>query len=457
MGIAHVSEIDCRDEGMVMSEKRIALSFLVILFAFVILSGSIGANASNGHNPEVTFERDVASIFQNKCIECHHAGGSAPMSLVSYNEARPWARAIKEKVVTRTMPPFYVAGPIGYYADDIRLTQEEIDTIVRWVDTGAPRGNPSDRPKMEGWLADKAKDEPDLVLTPRKPYTIKNNGEDDFQLFAFDHVFTQDTWIKGIEVRPGNKSAVHHVVVYLLPDSFKAGPGSRVEGAGASIMGAEAILFSNPGSLPKIYEDGTAILIKKGLRLGIQVHYAPTTNDNVVDQTSLGIYYANGVVNRMVRILYGGKANIEIPAGEKNYQLTDYKKFKTNAIILTFGCHMHLRGKSFTIRLIYPDGRRETVFEVPQFYFNWQRSYALAKPLTVPKGAVAEYVAVWDNSSRNRFNPDPTRVVRFGFNTTDEMMGGSITYVIPEEELGIQVKDGVKLEEGRTAGIRRQQ
>lgn len=432
-----------------MSGKKVVLSLSVIICAFVVLSGSNGATASNGPAPEVTFERDVTSIFQKKCLECHHPSGSAPMSLVSYDEARPWARAIKEKVVTLAMPPFYAAGPIGYYEDDIRLTKDEINTITRWVDSGAPRGNPSDRPKHKDWLKENQGEKPDLVLTPRKPYTVKNDGSDDFQLFAFDHVFTQDTWVRGIEVRPGNKSVVHHVVVYLLPDNFKAGPDSRVEGAGASIMGAQAIVFSNPGSIPKMYKDGSAMLIKKGLRLGIQVHYAPTTKANVVDQTSLHIYYANGVVNKMVRVLYGTGGRIEIPAGEKNYQLSGYKKFKTNALILAFSCHMHLRGKSFMIRLIYPDGRTETVFEVPQFYFNWQRIYTLAKPLAVPQGTVAEYVAVWDNSSRNRFNPDPTQVVRFGFNTTDEMMGGSITYVIPEEELGVKVKNGVKIEEGQ--------
>jgi len=218
-------------------------------------------------------------------------------------------------------------------------------------------------------------------------------------------------------------------------------------------MGAEAILFSNPGSLPKFFKDGSAMLIKKGLRLGVQVHYAPTTKENVVDQTSLGVYYANNVVNKMIRFVYGAKANIVIPAGEEHYQLTDYKKFKTDALVSNFACHMHLRGKSFTIRLIYPDGRTETVFELPQFYFNWQQSYTLAKPLAVPKGTVAEFTAVWDNSLRNRYNPDPTREVRFGFNTSDEMMGGTITYIIPEEELGIQVKNGVKVET-QAAGIR---
>ena len=428
-----------------MRGKKTILPLAALIYGFVILSGSI--SASNLRESEVTFEKDIAPIFQNKCLGCHSPGGSGPMSLISYSEARPWARSIKEKVVMLAMPPFYAAGPIGYYENDIRLTRDEIEAITRWVDSGAPRGNPSDRPKERVQIEESDLERPDLVLTPRKPYTVKSNDEDDFQLFAFDHMFAQDTWIRGIEVQPGNKSAVHHAVVYLLSDKFKAGPDGRVEGAGASIMGAEAILFFNPGGNPRMFKDGSAMLIRKGSRLGIQIHYAPTTKEDVVDQTSVYIYYANGVVQKMIRFLYGGKIKIEIPAGEQHYQLTDYKKFKTSALLLTFSCHMHLRGKSFTIRLIYPDGRTETVFELPQFYFNWQRSYTLAKPLAVPQGTVAEYIAVWDNSARNRFNPDPTVDVRFGFGTSDEMMGGGIAYVIPDEELGIPVKNGVRVEE----------
>src|SRR5205085_3274283 len=242
------------------------------------------------------------------------------MSLVSYAEIRPWARTIKEKVLTRTMPPFYAAGAEGYFENDTRLKKEEIDVIARWVDTGARRGTAPSPPARNAWeAADKPAEKPDLVLKPPKPYTVKKDGIDDWQLFAFDYLFPEDTWVRGIALQPGNRSAVHHLALYILPDTLKAGADGRVEGASADtlVMGGQLILFWNPGGLPRMYKDGSAMLLPKGSRLGIQVHYAPTTADQVVDQSSVGLYFANGVVNKVVHVLYGGKSKrIEIPAGE---------------------------------------------------------------------------------------------------------------------------------------------
>jgi hypothetical protein len=405
----------------------------------------------------VTFEREVVSILQAKCQECHHPGGSAPMSLVTYGEARPWAQAIKEKVVKRVMPPFYADGPIGYYKDDIRLTEAEIKTICEWVDEGSPRGKPADHPRYMDWSAGSPAQTPDLLLRVRTPYTVKKDGIDDYECFLFNYVFPQDTWIRALDLRPSNKQAVHHEALYIVPDTLKADPDDRISGADTLMNKATLLLFSNPGGLPLLCPEGSAIIIPKGSRLGVEVHYAPSTRDGVVDQPSVGIYYANGVVNRMLRLLYGDQTKIDIPPGEKSYRSVVYKKLKTDAIINGFAAHMHLRGKSFTIRLIYPDGRQETVFALPQFYFNWQRPYHLAKPLAVPKGTVVEYMAEWDNSLQNPFNPDPNQEVHFGPKTSDEMMGGGVSYLIPEEDLGARIKDGVRIgDAGRPAvGINR--
>jgi len=342
------------------------------------------------------------------------------------------------------MPPFYAAGPIGYYQDDGRLTEEEIKVISKWVDDGAPRGRASTQPRESRWSDDGGTEKPDLQLKIQTPYKVKKDGPDDYEYFAFDYVFPQDTWIRGVDVLPSNRSAVHHVVVYNLPDQVIAGADGRIEGANP-LMGATVVLFWNSGGLPLRLPPKSALVIPKGSRLGLEVHYAPTTLDGVVDQPSVGIYYANGVVDKLVHSQYGITRNIEIPAGQKSYQLVVYKKFTTDALIVSFGAHMHLRGKSFTIRMIYPDGKKETVFELPRFYFYWQRSYILAKPLAVPSGTVAEYTAEWDNSAGNPYNPDPGRAVRFGLGTNDEMMGGRITYLIPDEELRSNIKDGVKV------------
>jgi hypothetical protein len=437
-----------------MNIKKFILLSVVIAGIFFIFLNVVSATTSPQAGAKITFEKNIAPILESKCQQCHSEGGSAPMSLVTYNETRPWARAIKEKVIARDMPPFFASGPAGYYENDLRLTQEEINMISQWADTGAPKGDPVNHPERTVGLADNQREKPNLVLKPRMPYTIKAGATDDYQVFAFDYVFAQDTWIRGMDVHPGNRAVVHHVGIYILPDSMQPGADGRIESAAhqALLMGAQLIYFWNPGSNARMYKDGTAMMIPKGSRLGIQVHYAPTTKNNLVDHTSLNIYYANGVVNKMIHALYGGTNKINIPPWESNYQLTNYQKFKTDALILLFSAHMHLRGKSFVIRLLYPDGRKETVFDLPRFNFYWQRGYALAKPLLVPKGTVAEYVAVWDNSQKNPANPNPGQEVHFGFGTKDEMMGATIAYVIPEEELNIPVKDGIRIDNGKATG-----
>jgi len=192
-------------------------------------------------------------------------------------------------------------------------------------------------------------------------------------------------------------------------------------------------------------QPGRAVLIPKGARLGIQVHYAPTQKTDLVDQTSVGLFYANGTIDKVSHQMYGGSDNIEIPPGEAHYQLVDYRKFKTDALIYGFAVHMHLRGKGFIFRLIYPDHKTQTVLELTHYNFNWQRFYKLAKIIWVPKGTVAQYTAVWDNSAKNPYNPDPGKTVKFGEKTSDEMMSGTIMYEIPEEHLGIVVKNGVQV------------
>jgi mono/diheme cytochrome c family protein len=431
---------------------------LTLFAAFIIGvaaagSGSPYAATGDGKQAGVTFEGDIAPIFRNKCQACHRPGGGAPMSLIGYAEARPWARAIKEKVLSRTMPPFFAAGPSGYFENDTRLTKEEIELVARWVDAGAPRGTPPRAQRNASAAAPITEHKADIMLKVPKSYTVRNDGIDDWQLFAFDYVFEEDTWVRGISIQPGNRPAVHHIGLYILPEKLKANADGRVEGGGADtlVMGGQLLLFWNPGGLARMYKEGSAILLPKGSRLGIQVHYAATTAEHVVDQSAVALYLANGVVNKRVRVLYGEQSKkIQIPAGEQHYELTDYKKFKTDAVITTFSAHMHLRGKSFIISLIYPDGRKETVFELPRFYFSWQRAYTLATPLAVPKGTVAEYKAVWDNSPQNPYNPDPQQVVHFGVKTTDEMMGGSIVYLIPDEELGIRVRNGVRIGGGES-------
>jgi hypothetical protein len=206
-----------------------------------------------------------------------------------------------------------------------------------------------------------------------------------------------------------------------------------------------------PGVASVVLPEGTGVRIPKGMRLGIQVHYAPSDQERI-DQTSVGIYFADGLIRRHIRVLFGDRRDVEIPPGEANYSLTARKTFDTDAIIRFYHVHMHLRGKSYVMKLHYPDGREQIAIEVPRYDFNWQRVYTPIEPLRVPKGTSVDFIGTYDNSPANRFNPDPTKTVRWGEKTTDEMMQGRIFYEVADENLNLQVKKGHVVQAPESAG-----
>lgn len=421
--------------------KRLALVITVGLFSLAFYSSTSVAGKGKAA-PAPTFAKHIAPLFEQRCAQCHRAGGIAPMSLVTYEEARPWAKAIKEKVVSRQMPPFHATGAVGRYQHDPRLTDEEIAMISSWVDTGAAKGNPKDMPAPRVWKSGWASGEPDLILKVQQPYTLKASKEDQYAFFVFDHVFAEDTWIRGIVTRPGNTKVVHHANTHLVPPMLKVPAAGYFEGdfdpgARGTIMISGWVPGSNDVMLPA----GTAVRIPKGMRFGIQIHYGPN-EQQTIDQTSLGLYFADGLIKKNLRMLMGDRKDLQIPPGEGNYSLISKKIFDTDAVIRFFHVHMHLRGKSYGFRFTYPDGRVETLFEVPRYDFNWQRSYVLNEPVRVPKGTQVEFIGAYDNSPKNRFNPDPTKTVSWGEKTTDEMMQGRLFYEAANEDLNLRVKKG---------------
>ncbi|MDX2032687.1 MAG: cytochrome c [Blastocatellia bacterium] len=399
-------------------------------------------SSSRSSAAAVTFSKQVAPILQKRCEECHRAGGAAPMSLATYDEARPWAKAIKEKVMGREMPPFHATGPLGRYHEDPRLTEAEIQTIKAWVDGGAAKGNPKDLPAPVKWKSGWSLGEPDLVLTARRAYPLKANPKDQYVFFVFDHVLTEDTWIRSIVTRPGNAKAVHHANTHVVPPNLKTPEEGYFEGDfDPGARGTFMVSGWVPGTNDVMLPEGTAIRIPKGMRFGIQIHYGPNEKETV-DQTSIGLYFADGVVKKNLRVLFGDRKDLQIPPGDPHYSLVSTSTFNTDALIRFFHVHMHLRGKSYAFRFTYPDGRVETVFDVPNYDFNWQRSYVLNEPLRVPKGTRVEFVGTYDNSAKNRFNPDPSKTIRWGEKTTDEMMQGRLFYEAIDENLNLQVKKG---------------
>lgn len=421
-------------------KKTIVLTALCccLAAAWAAIGGGSPAIGAAG----VTFSKEVAPIFRARCEECHRSGGVAPMSLATYEEARPWARSIKEQVAGREMPPFHAAGPVGRYQNDLRLTDAEISTIVGWVDAGAPKGNPKDLPAPRRFETGWSKGEPDLVLKVKQPYQVRASQKDQYSFFVFDYVFPEDVWIRSVDTRPGNMKVVHHANTHVVPPGFKVPEEGFI--AGDFDPGARGTIMMAgwaPGVDAVFLPEGVGVRIPKGMRLGIQVHYAPTDKDST-DETRVGLYFSDGTIRKNLRVLFGDRRDVEIPPGEANYSLTAKKTFDTDAVVHFYHVHMHLRGKAYIMKFTYPDGRVETGIEVPRYDFNWQRTYLLTTPLRVPKGTQVEFTGTYDNSAKNKFNPDPTQAVRWGEKTTDEMMQGRIFYESVGEDLNLRVKKG---------------
>ncbi len=433
--------------------KKLIL-FSALCFSSFALSSNASVFSRTSADPSrsaVSFAKDIAPLFQKRCEACHRQDGVAPMALVTYEESRPWARAIREKVVSRQMPPFQATGAIGRYQHDPRLTDDEIATITKWVDSGAPKGNAKDLPTPIVWKNDWVNGEPDLILKVKKAFPLKANSKDQYAFFVFDHVFPEDTWVRSIVTRPGNARAVHHANTHLVPPSLKVPDEGYFEGDfDPGARGTIMISGWVPGTNDVMLPEGTAVRIPKGMRFGIQIHYGPNEKETI-DATSLGIYLADGIVKKNLRMLFGDRRDLLIQPGDPHYSLTSKSTFSGDALIRFFHVHMHLRGKSYAFRFTWPDGRVETVFEVPNYDFNWQRSYLLSEPLRVPKGTQVEFIGTYDNSTKNKFNPDPTKTLRWGEKTTDEMMQGRIFYEVVDENLNLRVKKGHALPAAESA------
>jgi hypothetical protein len=373
-----------------------------------------------------TFSKDVAPILFKSCAECHRPGGMAPMSLMTYEDARPWARAVRQKVVAREMPPWGADPTVSTFANDVSLKQSEIDTISAWVDGGATQGNPADLPKApafaEGWSIGK----PDLVFTMQQPYTVPADGTVPYTYVTIPTNLKEDVWIRGVELRPTDRRVVHHIISTLVegtgqpPDpapKLTRDPNRKEIGGGLGGL--------VPGRLYGLYEEGVARKIPAGTDIVLQMHYT-TIGVPVIDQTQIGVVLAKEPPSKLRAEGGGSIPNISfvIPPGDPNYEVTGTLTFDRDTYLSTMYPHMHVRGKDATYAIVYPDGREEVVLRVPKYDFNWQLSYKLAEPKFIPKGSTLKVTMHYDNSRANRFNPDPTAEVRWGDQTWEEMMLG---------------------------------
>ena len=412
------------------SSHSLWISAGVIALAIIFLAAEAPANADdNAPTGRVTFYKDVLPILQTSCQDCHrpsapsNAGMMAPMAFMSYQEVRPWAKAISKQTAQRTMPPWHASAiHHGQFANERTLTDAEIATLARWASTGAVPGNKADAPEPRvfedggtGWSIGV----PDLIVSMPERYFVPDDVEDQyasFQATITEEQLPEPRYIKGIEYKNGSE-AVHHIIASPL--------GGSAPGTGASYTAAGFGRVLNPGTV-----------------VTFQMHYhkEPGPGTGVWDQTSIGLTFHP----KDIEIKYvsgGGPANLgnmrfEIPPGNSSWAVGAAHTYQQETLITGFLPHMHLRGKSAKYTAFYPDGTSEILLDVPNYDFNWQTGYRYKEPKVLPTGTRVEVIATFDNSEeravRSNFNAE--RAIRFGGPTTDEMMLGWITTYVPVDD-----------------------
>jgi len=428
----------------------------------VLSIGAMSAEAQAQTPSAPTFTKDVAPIFYKSCTSCHRAGEIAPMSLLTYQEARPWAKSIATRVAAGTMPPWHADSSHIAFSNDRHLSDADKATILAWANGGAPEGNPKDLPAAPKYADGWAVGEPSAVLRMQEDYPIPASGTVAYQYFEVPTNFTEDKWIQGFEVRPGNRAVVHHVIVYARPPERKeaaaanAGaqpprprPPQLIEfAAGMDIPAGQTggpelppdqrkPLGPNdrpapktlgplvggyvPGNGWRMYEPGTATKLAAGSTLVFQMHYT-TTGKATTDRTSIGLIFAKEPPKTQLVNAALINGAFHIPAGAADHRVDAEMTINQDVTLWSMLPHTHVRGKRWEYQAIYPDGRTETILSVPRYDFEWQTDYVYAQPKKLPKGTKIHAVAWYDNSTANKSNPDPTKDVWWGDQTFEEMM-----------------------------------
>jgi hypothetical protein len=414
--------------------------------------GTAIANPAFGQQP--TYYKDVLPVLQQRCQECHRAGEVAPMPLETYAQARPWAKAMKEAVLSRKMPPWPADSHFGKFSNDRSLSDTEIKILSAWADSGAKAGDPKDAPKpltfAVGWTIGK----PDQIFDTGVDFEVPAKGTIAYTYFVVPTGFTENKWVKDIEVRPGNRAVVHHIVLYARPKGSKfvamAKPGIAAsepvdpnadsrphppQGDRGQLYGVnggayEMVGVYVPGGSAYKTLEGQARLIPAGADLIFQIHY--TSNGTAgMDRSKVGVVFAKEAPKERVINAFILNETLRIPPEDPGHKVDAKVTLQTEAKLQSLFPHMHVRGKAFEYTVTYPTGETTTLLKVPNYDFNWQLTYFLDKPLVLPKGTVLKATAVYDNSANNPFNPDPKKEVFWGEQTWEEMLAGFVDLAIP--------------------------
>jgi hypothetical protein len=405
------------------------------LFLFVAVSVASSAPAQNPARPAtVTFTKDVAPIIQKHCQACHRPGEAAPFSMLTYEQTRPWAAAMKEAVQLRKMPPWFADPHYGKFSNDRSLLQKDIDTISAWADAGAPKGDSNSPPAPVEFTAGWAIPSPDAVFEMPLTYQIPATGTIEYQKIIIPTGFTEDKWVQFAEARPDNRAHIHHIIAYVRepgshwlqdekPGVFFVAPKPKDENTDTSSLPSDFLVGYAPGQPPEMLAPGQAKLIKAGSDIVFEIHYT-TDGTPGSDRSKVGMVFAKQPPKERVLTLSATNGTFRIPPGDPNYKVEAEFAVRTPVKLISLHPHMHGRGKDFEYRLLYPTGETETLLRVPRYNWHWQLWYTLAKPVVLPRGTKIQCTAHFDNSPNNPDNADPTKEVRWGDQSWDEMMVG---------------------------------
>ena len=426
--------------------RSLTLAATGVACALVIARGSTVEGQYAGRSTEgvPTFTKDVAPILLKNCAGCHRPGEIAPMSLLTYEDARPWAKAIRDEVADGTMPPWHADAPHGTFLNERVLTVAEKDTIVKWANGGAPKGDPRDMPPApafpEGWTVGT----PDVVFEMPEAYELPADGTIQYEYFYLPTSFTEPKWVKSIEVRPGNREVVHHVLVYYRaqPDMQRTSvlrfspsarmpaqraPGIRNNPPQQGLPPRRLLATYAPGTVAQIAPEGTAFRLEPGGIIELQMHYT-TKGERATDRTRIGLVFSSERAPLEVRPGQFLNGQFTLPAGAADVAVEADVEFLQDTTVWGIFPHTHLRGKKWEYKMILPDGTSQPVLSVPNYDFNWQTYYMFKEPLRVPKGAKIVSTAWYDNSPANRSNPDPKMDVKWGDQTWEEMQYTGILF-----------------------------
>jgi mono/diheme cytochrome c family protein len=419
---------------------------------------TLDSRAGSARGAEPTFAEDIAPIVYKNCTSCHRPDGLAPFSLLDYESAAPKIRKIKGMVASGRMPPWQAAGPRGVFRNDRRLTDQEREMIIRWVDAGAKPGDPKNLPPRPEYPAGWEIGTPDAIVQMPEPYVVPAEGTIEYQYFDVPTGITEEKWVQAIEIMPGAREVVHHVLVYakVPPPPGATPPAPRAAGARPTPLFLRNPEYAPPerpqndsapprqlgaligttaaGTYVVEFPAGTALRLRAGTVLTFQMHYTAHGHE-MKDRTSVGFRFAKEMPSEEIFAAAFTNGAFTLPAGAKDVAVPSEIGVSQPVKIWGLMPHTHLRGTRWQYKLERPDGTSEIVLDVPRYDFNWQTYYLFATPLEIPVGSKLTSMAWYDNSASNKNNPDPKIDVKWGDQTWEEMQYTGFLYSVPSRRL----------------------